>query len=199
MSQLSSSARLVGRDRDIAAIRAFVDQAAEHGGALVVSGDAGVGKTALIEAAVSYAVSAGLRLLRATGAQFEANVTFSGLHQLLFPLLGDHLDALDEVPRTALRSALGLHDGPVPDWMMLSHAALELLTRAAGSTPILIVVDDVPWLDKASGRVLAFIARRTAGTRLGFLATMRTADEPPAGSLRPGGSAPCRSAPVTRS
>jgi DNA-binding CsgD family transcriptional regulator len=177
VSQLSSSARLVGRDRDIAAIRAFVDQAAEHGGALVVSGDAGVGKTALIEAAVSDAVKAGLRLLRATGAQFEANVSFSGLHQLLFPLLGEHLDQLDDVPRTALRSALGLHEGPAPDWMTLSHAALELLTRAASSAPILIVVDDVPWLDKASGRVLAFIARRTAGTRLGFLATMRTGDE----------------------
>jgi DNA-binding CsgD family transcriptional regulator len=168
---------LVGRERDIAVIRAFVDQAADHGGTLVVSGEAGVGKTALIQAATSYAVSAGIRLLRATGAQFEANVSFSGLHQLLLPLLGDDLDQLDALHRTALRSALGLQQGAAPDWMTLSHAALELLTRAASSTPILIVVDDVPWLDQASGRVLAFIARRTAGTRLGFLATMRTGDE----------------------
>lgn len=71
MSQLSSGVPLVGRDRDIGAIRMFVDQAAAHGGALVVSGDAGVGKTALLEAAMSYAVTAGLRLLRAVGAQFE--------------------------------------------------------------------------------------------------------------------------------
>lgn len=178
MSQLSSSVHLMGRDRDIAAIRAFVDQAAAHGGALVVSGDAGVGKTALIEAAMSYAVTAGLRLLRATGAQFEANMSFAGLHQLLFPLLDSHLGQLDDVHRTTLRSALGLGESAAaPDWMTLSHAALELLTRAASSTPILIVVDDVPWLDQASGRVLAFIARRTAGTRLGFLATMRTGDE----------------------
>lgn len=171
------SARLVGRDRDIAAVRAFVDGAAAHGGSLVVSGDAGVGKTALIEAAASYAVTAGLRVLRATGAQFEADVSFSALHQLLFPLLGTHLDRLDDVPRTALRSALGLHDGAAPDWLTLANAALELLTRAADDTPILIVVDDVPWLDQASGRVLAFIARRTTGTRLGFLATMRTDEE----------------------
>lgn len=159
MSQLGSSVHLVGRDRDIAAIRAFVDQAAAHGGALVVSGDAGVGKTSLIEAAMSYAVTVGVRLLRATGAQFEANVSFAGLHQLLFPLLDSHLDQLDDVQRTALRSALGLHDGAAPDWMTLAHAALELLTRAASGTPILIVVDDVPWLDQASGRVLAFIAQ----------------------------------------
>ncbi len=174
---MSSSVHLVGRDRDLAVLRAFVDQAAARGGALVVSGDAGVGKTALIEAAISYAVTAGLRVLRATGAQFEANVSFSGLHQLLFPLLGSHLDQLDDVHKTALRSALGLHEGAAPNWMTLSHAALELLARAADSTPILIVVDDVPWLDRASGRVLAFIARRTAGTRIGFLATMRTGEE----------------------
>ena len=143
----------------------------------MVSGDAGVGKTALIEAAASYAVTAGLRVLRATGAQFEANVSFSGLHQLLFPLLGSDLDELDDVHRTALRCALGLHEGAPSNWMTLSHAALELVARAASSTPILIAVDDVPWLDRASGRVLAFIARRTAGTRLGFLATMRTDEE----------------------
>jgi DNA-binding CsgD family transcriptional regulator len=169
---------LVGREKDIAALFAFVDEAAAHGASLVVSGEPGVGKTALIEAAVSYAVSSGLRLLRVTGAQFEANVSFSGLHQLLFPLLGSHLDQLDELQRSALRSALGLQESPVaPDWMMLSHAALELLTRAARDNPILIVLDDVPWLDQASSRVLLFIARRTAGTRIGLLATMRTSEE----------------------
>lgn len=145
----------------------------------MVSGEAGVGKTAVIEVAMSYAVTAGLRLLRATGAQFEANVSFAGLHQLLFPLLASYLDQLDDAPRTALRSALGLHKGVAPDWVTLSQAALELLTRAASRTPILVVVDDVSWLDQASGRVLAFIARRTAGTRLGVLATMRTGEEGP--------------------
>ena len=91
MVQLSSDARLVGRDQDIAVVRAFVDDAARHGGSLVVSGEAGVGKTALIEAAAAYAASSGLRLLRANGAQFEANVSFAALHQLLFPLLDSNL------------------------------------------------------------------------------------------------------------
>lgn len=176
---MTSGVQLVGREQDIAVLRAFADQAAAYGGALVVSGEAGVGKTALIEAAMSYTLAAGRRLLRAIGAQFEANVSFSGLHQLLFPLLDSHLGRLDDVHRTALGSALGLHRGAAPDWMTLSHAALELLTRAASGAPILIAVDDVPWLDRASGRVLAFIARRAAGTRLGFLATMRTGDEGP--------------------
>ncbi|MGI5229450.1 AAA family ATPase [Actinoallomurus sp. CA-142502] len=168
---------LVGRDEDFAAVCAFVDQAAAHGDALMIIGDAGVGKSALMEAAGSYAVSAGLRLLRAIGTQFEANVSFAGLHQLLFPLLGDHLDQLGAAQRKALRSALGLQEGAAPDRMAISHAALEMLTRAASTTPILIVVDDLPWLDQASGLVLGFLARRVAGTNIGFLATARTSEE----------------------
>jgi DNA-binding CsgD family transcriptional regulator len=172
-----NSTQLVGRDGDIAVVRAFVDDAARDGGSLVVAGEAGVGKTALIEAAAVYAAASGLRLLRATGAQFEANVSFAALHQLLFPLLDSDLSRLSEEQHAALRSAFGLHGRAAPDRLALSHAALELLTQAAASTPILIVVDDLPWLDQASGMVLMFIARRTAGTRLGLLAAARTGEE----------------------
>ena len=175
--QLSSNTHLVGRDQDIAVVCAFVDDAARHGGSLVVSGEAGVGKTALIEAAAAYAASGGLRLLRATGAQFEANVSFAALHQLLFPLLDSNLSRLSEQQRAALRSAFGFRGRAVPDRLALSHAALELLAQSGATTPILVVVDDLPWLDQASAMVLAFIARRTASTRLGFLATARTGEE----------------------
>jgi DNA-binding CsgD family transcriptional regulator len=174
---MSSSGDLLGRDQDIAVVRAFVDDAARHGGSLVLSGEAGVGKTTLIEAAVAYAAARGLRLLRATGAQFEANVSFAALHQLLFPLLDSGLSRLGEEQRAALRSAFGFAGRAVPDRMTLSHAALELLAQSGATAPILIVADDLPWLDHASGVVLAFIARRTAGTRLGFLATARTGEE----------------------
>jgi DNA-binding CsgD family transcriptional regulator len=170
-------AHLVGRDQDIAVVRAFVDHAARHGGSLVVSGEAGVGKTALIEAAAAYAAAGGLRLLRATGAQFEADVSFAALHQLLFPLLDSNLSRLREEQREALNSAFGFRGRAVPDRMTLSNAALELLTQSGATTSILIVVDDMPWLDQASSAVLAFIARRTAGTTLGFLATARTGEE----------------------
>jgi DNA-binding CsgD family transcriptional regulator len=172
-----SRVALVGRDQDTSVVCAFVDQAAHHGGSLVVSGEAGVGKTALLETAAAYAASSGLRLLRATGAQFEANVSFAALHQLLFPLLDSDLSLLGAEHRAALRGAFGFRGRAVPDRLQLSHAALELLARSGTTTAIMVVVDDLPWLDQASGMVLAFIARRTAGTRLGFLATARTGEE----------------------
>jgi DNA-binding CsgD family transcriptional regulator len=175
--QFSSNTQLVGRDQEIAAARAFVDDAAQNGGSLLVSGEAGVGKTALIEAVAAYAAVSGLRGLRVTGAQFEADVSFATLHQLLFPLLDGTMTRLGDEQRAALRSAFGFRGHGVPDRLALSHAALELLAQSAATTPILIVVDDMPWLDQASGMVLAFIARRTAGTRLGFLATARTGEE----------------------
>ena len=178
------SPSLIGREEDLAVVRAVIDD----GGALVISGDAGVGKSALLDAAAAYAVSTGRRLLRATGTQFEAQVSFAGLHQLMFPLL-DRLDELDEMPRKALRSALGLAGGGVPDRMMISHAALELLARAAADAPILVVVDDLPWLDQVSNAVIGFVARRTGGTGVGFLASARTGEDEGSGlrmyELRP--------------
>ena len=128
--RLSSNPQLVGRDQDISVVCAFVDEAARHGGSLVVSGEAGVGKTALIEAAAAYAASSGLRLLRATGAQFEANVSFAALHQLLFPLLDGNLRLLSDEQRGALLSAFGFGGRTVPDRLAVSHAALELLTQS---------------------------------------------------------------------
>ncbi|MET7398776.1 LuxR C-terminal-related transcriptional regulator [Dactylosporangium sp. NPDC005572] len=172
---------LVGREADLALVRGLV-----HGGALMVVGDAGVGKSALADAAAAHAVAGGRRVLRVTGTQFEAHVSFAGLHQLVFPLLGSDLAELDEAHRAALRSAIGLRESAVPDRMMIAHATLELLTRA----PVLVVVDDLPWVDQASRMVLGFVARRTAGTAVGFLATARTGegdglDGVPVHELRP--------------
>ena len=109
-------------------MHSFVDQATVRGGALLLSGDAGVGKTALLDVAASYATAAGAQVVHATGAQFEANVSFAGLHQLLYPLLG-YLPRLDEPQRAALRSALGLAEGPPVDRFLVSCATLELLTE----------------------------------------------------------------------
>jgi len=129
---------------------AFVDQAAHHGGLARGVREAGVGKTALLETAAAYAASSGLRLLRATGAQFEANVSFAALHQLLFPLLDSDLSLLGAEHRAALRGAFGFRGRAVPDRLQLSHAALELLARSGTTTAIMVVVDDLPWLDQAS-------------------------------------------------
>ncbi|NMO57557.1 AAA family ATPase [Actinoplanes sp. TBRC 11911] len=176
MTPPDPAAGLIGRDDEVAVVRAFVEGVTAYGGTLVILGDAGVGKSALLEQAASYGVAAGLRVVRATGTQFEAHLSFAGLHQLLFPLLGPHLDELDEMPRKALSSALGLLEGAIPDRMMISHAALELLTLAAVTNPVLVVIDDLPWLDPASAMVLSFVARRTAGTRMGFVATERAGE-----------------------
>jgi DNA-binding CsgD family transcriptional regulator len=168
--------QLFGRERDLASVASFVDHASLDGGALLVSGEAGVGKTALLEAAAGHARHAGSTLLRATGAEFEAEVSFAGLNQLLHPLF-DGIDQLRPAHALALSVSLGLSDGPRSDQLVVSNAALELLVRAAMVRPMLVVVDDLPWIDRASAAVLAFIARRTPGTRVGFLAALRTGSE----------------------
>jgi DNA-binding CsgD family transcriptional regulator len=161
---------------EVGIVRAFVDRAYSDGGAFLISGDAGVGKSALIDAAVAYAASIGFTVLRATGAQFEAHVSFAGLHQVLYPLM-KNLDQLDELQRRALDSAFGLRQGAAPDRMTISHAALELLVRSTATAAVLVVVDDMPWLDQVSAMILGFVARRTAGTRIGFLAAARIGEE----------------------
>jgi DNA-binding CsgD family transcriptional regulator len=165
--------QLIGRDRDVAVICGFVDDAAVRGGALLVSGDAGVGKTALLDVAASHAEAAGTRLVRAVGAEFEAELSFSGLNLVLHPLL-DGLPGLPPLHRQALSVALGLDAGPPSDRLVVSNAVLALLRDAAVSLPLLVVVDDLPYLDRASALVLASAVRRLAGTRVGFLAALRT-------------------------
>ena len=167
------SAELIGREVDLEVIASFIDRAALDGGALLVSGEAGVGKTALLEAAAEYAASRGVRVLRAAGAEFEADVSFAALNQLLYPLF-DMIDALRPSHAQALRVSLGLDDGSRSDQLVASTAALELLAHAAKHQPLVVFVDDVPWLDRASSAILAFVARRLVGTHVGFLAARRT-------------------------
>jgi DNA-binding CsgD family transcriptional regulator len=174
--QQDAGPALIGRDHDIELVRSFVDHATAHGAALVLSGEAGVGKTVLLDVAAAYGASTGARTLHAAGAQFEANVSFAGLHQVLYPLFG-RLPGLTALHRAALGSALGLATGPPSDRLVVSNAALALLAQAAADDPLLIVVDDLPWLDQVSGTVLGFVARRLAGHRIGFLASSRTGED----------------------
>ena len=100
---------LVGRDHEISQIASFVRTGADGGGSLLVMGEAGVGKTALLEVAHAVAAEAGTRVVQAAGVEFEADVSFAGLNQLLLPLL-EHLDGLNSHHRAALSAALGLGD-----------------------------------------------------------------------------------------
>ena len=167
-----STLSLVGRDRDLEVIRAFVDEAPARGQALLLSGDPGVGKSALLDAAEELAAAAGVRVLRVAGAQFE-DASFSGLNQLLLPLRAD-IDRLGCLQRNALNVALGLADGRPADRLVVSNAALALLHEAAAVRPLLMIVDNLQWLDRASAVVLGFVARRLAGHQVGFLGAERT-------------------------
>jgi predicted ATPase len=167
---------VIGRDTDLEVIGSFMDRAAAGGGALLVSGDAGVGKTLLLETAAARAVAAGTRVLRAVGAEFEADLSFAGLNQVLHPLFAE-LRRLDSAYGQALAVALGLDEGPPSSQLLVANAALALLRQAAAAAPVLVIVDDLQWLDRASAAVLAFVARRLGGSRVGVLAASRSGEE----------------------
>ncbi|MGW1208410.1 ATP-binding protein [Streptomyces sp. NPDC002499] len=167
--------RLVGRDRDLVLIQEFVDAAVLSGGALLLSGDAGVGKTVLLDAAAERAHGQGARVARAAGVEFESTISFSGLHQVLQPLFAG-IEGLSDPHRNALGVALGLDQGAPSDQLLVSNAALTLLVKAAAERPLLVVVDDLPWLDRASATVLGFVARRLGGSRVGFLGAYRSGE-----------------------
>lgn len=167
--------QLIGREPEMDRIRLFLATATTEGGALLVTGEPGVGKTGLLNAASEAASAAGMRILRAAGVEFEAGTSFSGLNQLLLPLL-DALPQLPAVHRDALNVALGFGDGAAPSPLVVSNAALVLLRQAATARPVLVILDDLPWLDRASAGVLSFVARRLAGSRVGLLGASRTGE-----------------------
>ncbi|WP_433346049.1 helix-turn-helix transcriptional regulator [Microtetraspora malaysiensis] len=167
---------MIGRERDLARIGDFVDQAAAQGGAFMLLGEAGVGKSVLLEVAAARALAAGHTVVRASGSQFEAEVSFAGLHQVLQPLFAD-LSNLSSAHERALSVALGLGEGAPPGQLLVANAALLLLRQATVSRPLLVIIDDIAWLDRASAVVLGFVARRLTGSRVGLLAASRSGEE----------------------
>ncbi|GIF75614.1 ATP-binding protein [Asanoa siamensis] len=124
---------------------------------LVLRGESGAGKTALLDHLGEQA--AGTRIIRVTGVESEMELAYAGLHQFCLSML-DRLDRLPPPQRDALGVAFGIVEGPAPDRFLVGLAALMLLAETAGSTPLLCLVDDVQWLDRASVQALAFVARR---------------------------------------
>jgi DNA-binding CsgD family transcriptional regulator len=133
------------------------DARAGRSGVLVVRGDAGVGKTALLEHAIRSASD--LRVLRSVGVEAEMELAFAALHQLCVPVL-DRLERLPGPQRDALATTFGLSAGAVPDRFFVGLAVLGLLSEVAEERPLLCVIDDAQWLDRASAQALAFVARR---------------------------------------
>ena len=143
--------------------------------ALVVHGEIGVGKTALLDYVAEQA--RGCRVVRAAGVQSEMELAFAGLHQLCGPLLEFSAD-LPGPQRDALHTAFGISSGSVPDRFLLGLAVLGLLAEAGAERPLICLVDDEQWLDTASAKVLAFAARRLAAESVGlvFAARVPTAE-----------------------
>src|SRR6476646_9632588 len=146
--------------------------------ALVLRGEPGVGKTALLEYVVEQA--SGFRVVRAAAVQSEMELAYAGLHQLLASML-DRLDGLPAPQSEALRTAFGLASGRPPDRFFLGLAVLTLLSDVAEEQPLLCVVDDEQWLDRASADVLAFVARRLDRESVGLIFAARAASDELAG------------------
>jgi len=141
---------------------------------LVLGGDAGIGKTALLDYAIASASD--MRVLRAVGVEAEMELAFSALHQLCAPLV-DRLDGLPGPQRDALATTFGLSAGAVPDRFFVGLAVLGLLSEAAEVRPLLCVIDDAQWLDRASGQALAFVARRVLAEPVVMLFAAREPSE----------------------
>ncbi len=168
---------LLGRAVERKALETLLDNV--RGGqsaVLVLRGDAGVGKTALVHHCASHAK--GFSVARVAGVEVEMELPFAGVHQLCAPFLG-RIDALPAPQREALRAALGLAPGNAPDRFLIALAVLGLLCDAAEERPLLCLVDDAQWLDDASSKVLGFVARRLLAESVALVFAVREpADKP---------------------
>ena len=170
---------LCGRSEQLAAIdRLLEGMRSGRAGALVLRGEAGIGKTALLDAAEQKA--SGARVLRVSGVESEAELPFAALHALLRPAL-DEIGALPGRQAEALRGAFGLAEETVADRFLVGLGVLSLIAELAEDRPVLVMADDAHWLDRASGDALVFAARRLYAERVAVLVAAR--DEPPGADL----------------
>jgi DNA-binding CsgD family transcriptional regulator len=180
---MAATTSLFGREPEIAAIDRLIDHAHARGGALVVSGPPGIGKSALLAAAAVRARGGGMTVLTTVGVPSEARLAFAGLHQLLQPVLGN-IDELPRPQRDALAAAFGMIEGPAPNAFLTGLAVLELLAESAATMPVLVIADDAHWLDRSTADVLAFVARRLEHEPIALLAAVRDGFETPLDDAR---------------
>src|ERR1700748_2250045 len=166
---------LLDRLPERAALSQLLDTARAGGsGVLVVCGGPGVGETALLGGAIRSA--AGLRVAQVAGIESEMELAFAALQQLCAPML-DKLESLPDPQRAALGIAFGLKAGAAPDRFLVGLATLSLLSEVAEQQPLLCVIDDAQWLDRASARTLAFVARRLLAEPVALVFATRERDD----------------------
>jgi hypothetical protein len=166
------AAELIGRGAERRVLDRLVEAVRGGSQALVVHGEPGMGKTALLEYLRGSAP--GCRIERAAGVQSEMELAFAGLHQLCAPML-DRLEAVPVPQREALRTAFGMSAGPAADRFLVGLAVLSLMSAVAERRPLICLVDDGQWLDHASRTVLAFVARRLGAESVGLVLATRGA------------------------
>jgi DNA-binding CsgD family transcriptional regulator len=172
-------AELRGRRRESDLLDRLLDSVrAGESRVLVVRGEPGVGKTALLDHLVEQA--SGCRVAHAAGVESEMELVYAGLHQLLTPML-DRLERLPAPQANALRTAFGLSPGSAPDRFLVGLAALSLLAEVAEEHPLVCLVDDAQWLDQASAQILGFVARRLAAESVGLVFAARALGDELAG------------------
>src|ERR671912_889447 len=163
---------LLGREAETALLTSLLDRISSGGGALVLRGEPGIGKSRLLAEAAGLARDRGMLLLSTSGIQSEAHLPFAGLHQLLRPVR-DRAADLMPTQRKALDAAFGLTDGPPPEQFRIAMATLDLLSDVAGDAPLLLIAEDAHWLDRPTTEVRAFVARRLESDPIVLLAASR--------------------------
>jgi DNA-binding CsgD family transcriptional regulator len=171
MSTIVSARRLLGRRSECAALDQLVaDVRSGPSRALVLRGDPGVGKSALLEYLAQHSPRCGIA--RAAGVESEMELAYAGCQQLCAPFL-DRVDRLPGPQRDALATAFGLRNGDAPDRFLVGLAVLSLLSEVAEDRPLVCIVDDAQWLDAASAQALAFVARRLGAESVGLVFAVR--------------------------
>ena len=164
---------LIGRAAEWSRVRGLVSGLPGRGGALVLIGEPGIGKTALTEAAVDAAGAQGVAVLTALGSEFESHLPYAALQQL-FGAYRRRLTSLRPRQRDALEAAFGLGAVDPPDVYLVALATVELLSEIGGKRGVLVVVDDAHWVDGSTAQVLAFVARRLEADPVALLVSLRT-------------------------
>ncbi|HYR54318.1 MAG TPA: AAA family ATPase [Methylomirabilota bacterium] len=174
---------LIEREQESAVLDALVDRLRDGGGAVVVRGEAGIGKSALLQRVRRQAEAQGARPLATVGVESEAELPFAGLHQLLRPVIGA-LAQQPESQRQALEAALGLGVDDKPDPYRVAVAAFQLICEVADSVPLVLIVDDAHWLDRSTLSVIAFIGRRLEAEHVALVAAIRSGQSTPLDDAR---------------
>jgi DNA-binding CsgD family transcriptional regulator len=174
---------LIEREQESSVLDALVDRLRDGGGTVVVRGEAGIGKSALLQRVRRRAEAQGVRSLITVGVESEAEFAFAGLHQLLRPVIGA-LAQLPESQRQALEAALGLGVDLKPDSFRVAVAVFRLICEVADSIPLVLVVDDAQWLDRSTLSVIAFIGRRLEAEHVALVAAIRRGQSTPLDDAR---------------